>query len=499
MPDSVKHVIVLMLENRSFDHMLGNLQSAYPPNTFEGLSGAESNPDSTGTNIKASDKASAILAKGPDHSHKGVMLQLTGSTPPGSAITNKGFIHSYAKTTKGNGHDVMKCFHPERVPVLAGLALGFTVCDHWFCSVPGETWPNRNYLHAATSDGEVDIVMRPYWRKTVFGTLKDAGHEWAVYHRGPAQVWAFPSVWQSPFSRHKRFRKLDKLTADIRGGNLPAYTFVEPDHGLLKPKHRSNSEHPSNNDSLGRDFYAGERLILDIYAALISTPAVWKDVLFMITYDEHGGFFDHVPPPKATPPDAKKHKDFDFDLLGVRVPTVLISPWAKAMHVDPKKYEHSAVPASLRERFAPGQPHLTKRDAGSDTIWHNLSLPKPREAGEVPDPKKLEELLNAIASADTGVKAGAPVQADEQQPQLDELQRELFQLAIRVDVALKTAPPNAELNPTLVDAAMKGDYPQGMTFINNISAAALSETPELLTAPARAEYIEDVERRFRGE
>ena len=304
MPRSVNHVIVLMLENRSFDHLLGFMRDQYPPGTFDGLVGDESNPDAQGAAVKVSRSASAMLKAGPDHGHRGVMHQLTGRPrpPAGARITNDGFVRSYAARARDTGHAVMKCFDPAGIPVTSALARAFVVCDRWFCSVPGETWPNRNYVHAATSDGEVNIEFRPFSNRTIFELLEHAGHEWAVYHRGPPQLWAFPRLWESPFSRSKRFRPLDDLPGDIRAGHLPTYTFVEPDHGLLWPRRRSNSQHPANNADHGRDFYAGEHLVLEIYSALLDNPALWNDVLWMLTYDEHGGFYDHVHPPRGTKP-----------------------------------------------------------------------------------------------------------------------------------------------------------------------------------------------------
>ena len=503
MTDSVKHVIVLVLENRSFDHMLGYLTPDYPAGSFEGISGHETNLDAAGTPVRVSSAGSPVLPTSPDHSHTGVIFQLTGTHDATAPLTNGGFVQSYAAITGGDGHEAMRCLAPAKVPVLATLARAFAVCDHWFCSVPGETWPNRNYLHAATSDGEVDIDMRAYWRRTIFDTLEEAGHDWRVYHRGPAQVWALPTVWQAPFNRRRRFRRLDTLAADIRSGDLPAYTFVEPDHGLLWPKERSNSQHPSSNDQNGRDFYAGEQLILEIYRALTETPDVWKGALFLVTYDEHGGFFDHAAPPRgvapAVPPDPNP-AGFAFDLLGPRVPAVLMSPWIPAATVDNTVYDHSAVPASLRERFAPAKPHLTLRDAASGTIWHNLSLTAPRHAADMPDPDALQALLHQVAQGTTGHRAAVRVETGEPEPGLDSFQRDLLTLAVRVDAAVSTTPPDQPVPSERIDAALRGRaMDRGLTKTAGVSAIEAAGAPGLINAYARAAYLEGMERRFRQE
>lgn len=481
----IEHVIVLMLENRSFDHMLGFMTPLYPPGDFNGLAGTESNPDPQGAPVQVTADADGVIAVGPDHSHEGVMWQLTNKKPgaPTDPINNQGFVRAHAHVANGSGDDVMRCFAPDRVPVLSTLARQFAVCDAWFCSVPGETWPNRNYLHAATSDGEVNIEKRFFPNRTIFELLQAAGHEWAIYYRPPAQVWVFPELWQWPFSRRDRFRPLDSLAADIRAGQLPTYTFVEPDHGLLWPRKRSNSQHPSNNLEVPRDFYAGERLVFDVYAALYDTPAAFEKTVFLVTYDEHGGYYDHAVPPKgvapAVPPDDKT-KIFTFDLLGPRVPTVVVSPWVRAGTVDHTVLEHSAVPASLRSHFAPGLAPLTERDAVSQTFWGNLNLPKPRTQGELPGPDEMLSALDLAARGISGLDAGIDVQGDERPPQLDSFQESLIDLALKVDTALTLLPGGAAANlPDFVPSAL--------------------EMRQLRVDPAlRAAYLQALDQRFRA-
>jgi phospholipase C len=490
MPPAIEHVIVLMLENRSFDHMVGYMAAMYPPGQFDGLSGTESNPDRHGAPVSVSDEASGVLPVGPDHSHQGVLWQLTGkeTSTPQDPITNMGFVHSYEHTTKSEGNedgdDIMQCFSPPRLPVLAALARGFAICDRWFCSVPGETWPNRNYVHAATSDGEVNIKRRFYRNRTVFELLMDAGEEWTVYHQGPAQVWVFPRLWQSPFSRANRFRPLEDLPADIRGSKLPAYTFVEPDHGLLWPHRRSNSQHPSNNLKVPRDFYAGERLLLDIYTALIETPDMLMNTLFFVTYDEHGGYYDHVPPPRNAPPAVApddKTKKFGFNLLGPRVPAVVVSPWIRAGTVDSTIFDHSAVPASLRVLFGPNMAPLTRRDAASKTLWHNLTLARPRLPADMPSPDVLSAALDGIAGAELATTSGVGIVSEEPEPELDDFQESLIELAVQVDMALTTTPPGFE-------ALVGEDF---------TPIAAITAAPFRRNAEERATYLEGMERRFR--
>lgn len=184
--DRIQHLLVLMLENRSFDHMLGFLE--YPPGIpFEGLSGREAemgNPLPDGQVLLPTPDASYAMHPGPGHSHDDVLEQLLESADRSRPyrLANKGFAANYAgRYSPGHGALAMGCFTPDRLPVLATLARVFAVCDHWFCSVPGATWPNRNFCHAGTSGGQVNIVVQAYRDKTIFEQLSEANRDWSIY------------------------------------------------------------------------------------------------------------------------------------------------------------------------------------------------------------------------------------------------------------------------------------------------------------------------------
>lgn len=389
MADKIEHVILLMLENRSFDHMLGFLD--HPNPRFERLTGFESNPHEPGVpEIHVESTAKKTLALDPAHSHEEVMLQLTGASDarPPYKITNKGFVISYEqwgirkKETRGFGPLIMRCQPAANMPTLSTLAKEFAVCTRWFCSVPGQTWPNRNFAHAATSHGHEDNHIARHDDKTIFETLEENGREWRVYHKGTPQVWAFFRLWE-PF-RRRRYETHERLLQDIQHDALPDYAFVEPDH--FWPG--SGSQHPSNNQRKDSDFDRAEALVQDIYQSLRNRMDVFTKTLFIVTYDEHGGFFDREPPPfserfkdgfVATTPDK-----FAFDLLGPRVPAVLVSPWIPRVHIDDTQYDHSSIVATLRRLFAPAAAPL-KRDETANTFEHNLSLSQPRPAADLPD------------------------------------------------------------------------------------------------------------------
>jgi phospholipase C len=391
----IQHLLVLMLENRSFDHMLGYLE--YPPEAgFEGVRGREKtmpNPLPDGKVAIPGDQAPFALSVGPGHSHNDVLQQLLGTTDRSRPfrVTNNGFAANYdAKYSPGNGGLALQCFSPERVPVLSALAQQFAVCDHWFCSVPGATWPNRNFIHSGTSDGQVNIVTRFYQNPTIFERLSAGQRDWAIYYGGfPPQSFAFSRLW-SPSKLHwlQRFKPIEQLYRAIRFDRLPHYAWIEPDMlGKL-----SDSQHPGVGGEM--DFRAGEHLIWSIYNALRENPDVFEKTVLLITYDEHGGFFDHVPPPQ----DDKYAVDeiyeepatgycFPFDLLGLRVPAILVSPWIDPLTIDSTVYDHTSVPATIGKVFDVDVSPLGKRVQVTNTFEQTLRRDSPRaELPELPEP-----------------------------------------------------------------------------------------------------------------
>lgn len=401
----IEHVVVLMLENRSFDHMLGYLK--LENQEIDGLTGGESNPSIGSQEIKvfhAPQDSPILYAKTPDPNHEfpAVNLQLfeAETPPPHYQPTNRGFIWSYAlqplgKDQPGMGylqaHNIMCCFHPAQVPILSTLAKNFTLCDHWFASVPGSTWPNRFFVHAATSGGdlltpsgltsmaEVEAKFKTYQLPTIFDNLEKNGIKWRIYHHGFPQVMALANLRRlvKYGENVKEFK--DTFESDVTEGNLPTYTFIEPSHFpiLTMP----NDQHPPY------DVRAGERLIAQVYNALRKSK-LWQTSLLVILYDEHGGFFDHVPPPRAVRPDGKASTDpfFKFDRLGVRVPAILISPYLSA-GVDHTDYDHTSLLATVKKLFNLPD-FLTERDKAASTFEHNFG--KSRE--DALPPFKMDEL-----------------------------------------------------------------------------------------------------------
>ena len=444
-------MIVLMLENRSFDHLLGYLDHASPD--FDGIPppagfGIPRDPDDpskgeVGTRMRRSVR----LRVDPDHAHAGVMEQLGLSRPGVTEPTNDGFVRTYEQKVRGegpgaqkagraggivvaltvafglaavaalvaaqillalaaalgfalglvararfvpkpdyfpdDGDRIMWCWDPRSLPALGTLARSFGLCTRWFCSVPGETWPNRQFAHAGNSAGTVDNRVATYADRTIFEVLEENGHDWRIYYDGPAQVLCYPELWKRR-ERLARWHPIDDLYRDIASGDLPAYSFIEPNHGFIG---RSYSQHPGNNRRLTTDFRRGDRFVAGVYEALRSNPELFARTVLLITFDEHGGTFDHVPPEAATAPDDRRAPDgsFDFTRYGPRVPAIVVSPWVPEASIDTRTFDHASIPATLAALFAPDADPLGRRAGRAESFLDLLSAPSPRELGDLPD------------------------------------------------------------------------------------------------------------------
>jgi phospholipase C len=390
---SVQSVVALMLENRSMDHMLGylyaadgNVSPAGQP--FEGLEGTESNPDASGNPVTVfpiePTTPNAYLMPGadPGEGYMATNSQLFGTTATpaqGTAPAMDGFVSDFAYTLKWQQqqggwsivpgttpNDIMGCFTPQALPVLSGLARGFAVCDHWFGSAPTETLPNRAFLCAGTSQGHMDDKTKTFTAPSIFGSMTRHGIDWAIYgyEAEPLARHSCTDITGEPASR---FGVFSDFTVAAAAGTLPAYVFLEPEWGAT-----GNSQHPNDNVALG------EQLLHDTYYALRNGPQ-WEQTLLIITYDEHGGCYDHVPPPwGATPPDADVGEfGFDFTRFGPRVPTVLVSPLIEAGTVfrvpeGSTPLDHTSILKTLENRWS--LPALTARDAAACDVSGALTL-----------------------------------------------------------------------------------------------------------------------------
>lgn len=333
--DPIRHVVVLMLENRSFDHALGGLQSAIPD--LKGVANPGSNPCPSGKVTQAA-VADPQFKLDPPHEHADVLAQI--GKPRAGAM--QGFVTEFAKRhAKSDSKDwqqVMAYFRDGDLPVLHRLAKEFMVCNNWYSSMPGPTWPNRFFVHSGTSLGhfltpnDLSTIgnVRLYYQDTIYDRLTAEGIKWRIYHDGLPQSLALWSQWKYVLGNYAgmgRFR--DHAMGSER--KFPAYSFIEPRYfGSWQ-----NDQHPPS------DALRGDALVASVYNAIRANDKLWNASLLVILHDEHGGFYDQAYPPKAPPPDWHT-KRYAFDQYGVRVPAVLISPWL-ARGVDDTVYDHTSV------------------------------------------------------------------------------------------------------------------------------------------------------------
>jgi phospholipase C len=385
----IQHVVVLMLENRSFDCMLGRLYPHDPD--YNGLTLNEFN--SYGNNAYGVWNDTGMIAStaclpdpDPGEFFTDMNFQLFGNpNRPGGQATMCGFAENYANQ-KAKGifapSAVMHYFTPEQVPVISTLAKAFGVSDRWHASAPCQTWPNRFFAHTGTSLGHVDnhTFPIPFGGSSLFRRLEDKNKSWRIYFHDMPQSLLLKDIWRYAILRYRFF---DQFLADAHTGSLPNYSFIEPRYFTdLFKSFMPNDEHPPHN------VVYGEQLIASVYNAVRASPC-WKKTLLIITYDEHGGCYDHVSPPAATPPDNIIANDygFNFDRYGVRVPAVIVSPYVQpGSKIRPPgderepPFDHTSLIKTVREIFDLGT-EFTNRDRDAPSLVPALGLAAPNNDG----------------------------------------------------------------------------------------------------------------------
>lgn len=312
----IDHIVVLMLENNGFDRMLGWMGGA--GRGVDGIDPAHprSNPDQVGGGLVVqAETRTRNIENDPLHYLPNSLAQLDGGT-------NQGFVNDYVRahpnSTPGQRREIMAWYPRGFLPALHTLAEQGVVFDHWFASMPGPTWMNRLFAHTGTSMGHVNEPgslfnsdLHLYTERTLYDELTAAGVPWLIYFGDVPQSLALTHQ----FHHLANYRAFKHWQADVSAGNLPAYTFIEPTY--FGPG--QNDQHPPH------DVMRGDALIAQVYNPLRANPNLFARTLLIVLYDEHGGFFDHVVPPAAVPPDDHT-EHYAFDRLGFRVPAIFVSP-----------------------------------------------------------------------------------------------------------------------------------------------------------------------------
>lgn len=393
----IEHVVVLMLENRSFDHLLGWL---YPERAaFDGLTGQEFNiwhaPEGpVHVPVWNDPDMSRLDARGPSPDpgelFHDMEIQFYGRERAGLDDRGEpdmsGFVDNYmAQRPSADGalpdpRHVMHCFKPEQVPILSQLARAFGVSDRWFASAPCQTWPNRFFVHTGTAGGWVNNEPQhwPYRMPSLFRRMSDRGRRWAVYFHDLPNTANLADIWPKLVTPHFRlFHK--EFEEDAANGALPDYCFIEPRYFVSPIRDKvPNDQHPPTY------LAHGDELIARTYNALRQGPK-WEQTLFVVTYDEHGGLYDHVPPPRATSPGPPYPDGFRFDRFGARVPAVVVSPAIPAGSIlRPSRsdvpFDHTSIIKTVQELFDLGAP-LTPRVAAAPSILPLLDHSGPINLG----------------------------------------------------------------------------------------------------------------------
>jgi phospholipase C len=469
--ENIEHVVVVMMENRSFDSLLGWLydQNNRPafnipsqsPTTFDGLLANTYSNSFNGSTIFASqpptgwppaNNPNLVPTPDPQEEFDHITAQVFGTSSPGAGdqALMKGFLQDYATTDAGKNNtagQIMQSFSPKEANVINQLARNFAVCDRWFASVPSQTWPNRAFVHSGSSDGHINNDdYELYDIPTIFNVLEAQGKSWGVFHDTTlipsltlGQFFPRLSDHDDHFHMYKAFKDLCKAAANAHpAAKLPAYSFVEPrftpELGLFEIDYPSDY-HPPHNVCRGEQFLA------DVYQAVQSSP--YRDnILLIITFDEHGGCYDHVAPPfGAVPPDPwPKSRDgkFDFSRYGVRVPAILISSYVQPGTVfraapGEAPYDHTSILATLRDWLSLDSdlknPFLTSpRIKKAPTLDRVLILDDPKKNANWPN----ISVLCAIGDDDKSL-----------QTPLNDVQKSLIATAIRQNSDDPTDPATA--------------------------------------------------------
>jgi phospholipase C len=346
-----EHVILIMQENRSFDHYFQKLSEAGQPDV---------NVAPDGTTVPAPDGTPVPFQHKTDYCFDDTNHGWNGSHEEWNNGENDGFARANAKTSDPTGARAIGYYDQTDIPFYFQLANTFAISDTYFCSLLGPTWPNRMYFYAGSSFGNTTNTVVSGAPPTLMNTLAAAGVSWKEYFSNLAPT----AMFVKDLGDFKEQRvSISELAADVKAGTLPQLAWVDGTFsadGALE-----QSEHPP------ADMQVGQKWVYDQVKLILDSP-YWENTVIFITYDEHGGLYDHVPPPPACSPDDLGPKNAAdaaigrFDRLGFRVPVFVISPYTKAHYVSHVIHDHTSIVRFVETLF--DLPAMTNRDANADAM-----------------------------------------------------------------------------------------------------------------------------------
>jgi phospholipase C len=396
------HIVVVMMENHSFDNLLGALHRSGQPRAkglkINGKGAARNwNPNDAGEPIYSFPFTTTAQGSGVSQSWNATHQQIDGGRMDG-------FVRSTGSTQP------MGYWTEDQLPFAYSFARTFTIANRWFCSAPCQTYPNRRFLMAGTAYGNISTDFESIFSSppppngTIFDRLHAYGIEWKNYFTDlPATGIIRSTIEKYPAN----IRPYAEFVLDCKAGTLPAVSFVDPEFGVLGEVGGPLSKVPGL-EALGakigetggdqenpQDMSYGEYWAYQTVKAVLESPA-WARTLLVYTYDEHGGYYDHVPPPAAIAPDSipPELKPGDtpggYDIYGPRVPAVVASPYSKPNAVTNVVHDHTSVLATIEKKW--NLPALTYRDANAATVEDFLDtgraafMEPPRTVVEPPVP-----------------------------------------------------------------------------------------------------------------
>jgi phospholipase C len=376
------HIVVVMMENHSFDNLLGGLARAGQPEadglTFDAAGApTNSNPGAHGA-VRAFAFPSTAQGSDVSQTWNATHEQIDGGRMDG-------FVRSV------NSEQPMGYYPPEVVPFAYSLARTFAVANRWFCSAPCQTFPNRRFLMAGTAYGNIatdaaSLADPPPPNGTIFDRLHAHGITWQNYFTDLPETAIIPSIIEK-YPTH--LATIDDFYSDCRAGTLPSVSLVDPEVGVVSNVGKALAGLPGlaeiaagleglgGDEEAPQDMYYGEAWAHEVVEAVLHSPA-WSRTLLVYTYDEHGGYYDHVAPPPAIEPDAigptLSGSDVPgaYDIYGPRVPAVVASPYSRPNAVTGVVHDHTSVLATIESKW--NLPALTYRDANATTVMDFLDV-----------------------------------------------------------------------------------------------------------------------------
>lgn len=378
--------------------MLGWINQWLGPNKVDGLTGSEYNV-ANGTKWYVKDSCPYVNPFDPLHDLDSTTKEVMGGVEWKNPAPMDGFAQVHFDNKDSEYWMVMHGFAPNLVPAISTLAENFAVFDKWYASLPGPTYPNRMYWHSGTSagltsDAILDLLTAGNQR-TMMDVFNDNNISWACYYQDFADTILFKNMRE--LKNLEKLHAYEEFATAAAAGTLPTYTWVTPQF-FPNSKSGAKDQHPDH------DVVLGEEVIADVYKTVRNSP-LWNKTLFIVTYDEHGGIFDHVSPPADNVPNPDGilglHNNYNFTRLGVRVPTIMASPWIpKGLVVgEPERnhFEHSSMFATLRKMLGIEE-ELTNRTAWAATFESILTEPEPRTdcPTSLPTPTDTPERRTAV-------------------------------------------------------------------------------------------------------